>query len=304
VRSAVRYQYILSLPERVIRSLAALSGGLLREIGSVALPPGIRQTTLYRTMVEVTLRFLIEEVGQVEGIYPYPDQLAQNFLLQRTASHGIELLGILTFRASPVWVLAALADISGGGHKLIHEISQALKNDGLLDPNVRFERMDQLLDGLEKTSDHLAQTLNLPPVDVPGLRREWEKLKNELQGIPPKRLPAQERLDRIWTELQQTAITQNRSVFTISSLMAVSTIAHVPANLLWLSRAAHSAARRTGTVVGAVLLDHYSQTLGEISQTGFVEYWTREFRPYLRAAAEHFAPGRKSLTERLLRRKR
>lgn len=300
----VRYQYVLSLPERVIRSLAALSGGLLREIGGIALPPGIRQTTLYRTMVEVTLRFLIEEVGQVEGIYTYTDQLAQNFLIQRTASHGIELLGILAFRASPVWVLAALADITGGGHKLIHEISQALKNEGLLDPNVRFERMDQLLDGLEKTSDHLAQTLNLPPVDVPGLRREWEKLKKELQGLPPKRLPALERLDRIWTDLQQTANAQNRSVFTISSLMAISTIAHVPGKLLWLSRAANSAARRTGTIVGAVLLDHYSQTLREISQTGFVEYWAREFRPYLRGAAEQFAPGRKSLTERLLRSKR
>ncbi len=301
--SAVPYKYILSLPERVIRSLGALSGGLLKEIGSVALPPGIRQTTLYRTMVEVTLRFLIEEVGQVEGIYPNSDRLAQNFLLQRTASHGIELLGILAFRASPVWVLAALADITGGGHRLIHEIAQALKNEGLLDPKTSFERMDQLLDGLEKTSDHLAQTLNLPPVDVPGLRREWEKLKEELQGIPPKNLPALERLDRIWTELQQTAITQNRSIFTISSLLAVSTIAHVPANLLWLSRAAHSAARRTGTVVGTALLDHYSQTLGEIARTGFVEYWTREFRPYLRGAAEQFAPRRESLTERLLRRR-
>jgi hypothetical protein len=303
VSSAVPYKYILSLPERVIRSLGALSGGLLKEIGSVALPPGIRQTTLYRTMVEVTLRFLIEEVGQVEGIYPISDRLAQNFLLQRTASHGIELLGILAFRASPVWVLAALADITGGGHRLIHEIAQALKNEGLLDPKTRFERMDQLLDGLEKTSDHLAQTLNLPPVDVPGLRREWEKLKEELQGIPPKNLPALERLDRIWTELQQTAITQNRSIFTISSLLAVSTIAHVPANLLWLSRAAHSAARRTGTVVGTALLDHYSQTLGEITRTGFVEYWAREFRPYLRGAAEQFAPRRESLTERLLRRR-
>jgi hypothetical protein len=303
VSSAVPYKYILSLPERVIRSLGALSGGLLKEIGSVALPPGIRQTTLYRTMVEVTLRFLIEEVGQVEGIYPISDRLAQNFLLQRTASHGIELLGILAFRASPVWVLAALADITGGGHRLIHEIAQALKNEGLLDPKTSFERMDQLLDGLEKTSDHLAQTLNLPPVDVPGLRREWEKLKEELQGIPPKNLPALERLDRIWTELQQTAITQNRSIFTISSLLAVSTIAHVPANLLWLSRAAHSAARRTGTVVGTALLDHYSQTLGEITRTGFVEYWAREFRPYLRGAAEQFAPRRESLTERLLRRR-
>ena len=303
VSSAVPYKYILSLPERVIRSLGALLGGLLKEIGSVALPPGIRQTTLYRTMVEATLRFLIEEVGQVEGIYPISDQLAQNFLLQRTASHGIELLGILAFRASPVWVLAALADITGGGHRLIHEIAQALKNEGLLDPKTSFEGMDQLLDGLEKTSDHLAQTLNLPPVDVPGLRREWEKLKEELQGIPPKNLPALERLDRIWTELQQTAITQNRSIFTISSLLAVSTIAHVPANLLWLSRAAHSAARRTGTVVGTALLDHYSQTLGEITRTGFVEYWTREFRPYLRGAAEQFAPRRESLTERLLRRR-
>src|SRR5438477_4429198 len=138
------YKYVLSLPERVVRSLAALCGGLLREIGNVALPASVRRTTLYRTMVEVTLRFLIEEVGQVEGVYPYPDRLAQNFLLQRTASHGIEFLGILAFRASPVWVLAALADITGGGHKLIHEISQALKEEGLLDRTMRFERVDQV----------------------------------------------------------------------------------------------------------------------------------------------------------------
>jgi hypothetical protein len=106
-----RYKYILSLPARAIRSLGALSGGLLREIGEVALPAAIRRTILYRTMVGV-LRFLIEQVGEVEGIYPSESHLAEDFILQRTASHGIELLGILTFRASPIWVLAALADIT------------------------------------------------------------------------------------------------------------------------------------------------------------------------------------------------
>lgn len=301
--SPVPYKYILSLPERVIRSLGALSGGLLREIGSAALPPGIRRTTLYRTMVEVTLRFLIEEVGQVEGVYPYQEQLAQNFLLQRTASHGIELLGILAFRASPVWVLAALADITGGGHKLIQEISEAMKEEGLLDRNTRFERVDQVLDGLEQTSSHLARTLNLPPVDVPGLRREWEALKDGLQSIPPKSLPSMERLENIWSNLRRTATIQDRSIFTISSLMAVSTLAHVPSNLMWLSRAAQSAVRRTGTMVGGALLEHYSQTLDEISQAGLLRYWTREFRPYLRAAAEQFTPKHVSFTERLLRRK-
>ena len=298
----VRAAYVLSLPERALRSLGALSGGLLREIGNVALPASIRRTTLYHTMVDVALRFLIEEVGQVEGIYPTEGRLAENFLLKRTASHGIELLGILAFHASPIWVLAALADATGGGRKMIHEISEALQEEGLLEREVRFETMDQILDGLEKTSGHLANTLNLPPVNIPGLRREWLQLKDELQTIPRKNVPALDRVESVWDALRRSAAEQNRSVFMVSSLMAVSTVAHVPANVLWLSRAARSAARRTGKVLGEAILDHYSDTLAEIGRTGFIPYWTREFRPYLHAAAAQFAPAHESLTERLLRR--
>lgn len=291
---------MLSLPERVIRSLGALSGGLLREIGNVALPASVRRTTLYRTMVEVALRFLIEEVGQVEGIYPSEQTLAGNFLLKRTASHGIELLGILAFHASPVWVLAALADATGGGRTLIREVSQALEEEGLLEPGSRFETVDQVLDGLEKTSGHLATTLNLPPVDIPALRREWSQLKEEVRAIPPRNVPGIEQVESVWERMKQTAREQGRPVFVVSSLMAISTVAHVPASVVWLSRAARSAARRTGKVFGEAILDHYTDVLSEIQTTGFLEYWQREFRPYLRAAAEQFAPGRQSWTEKML----
>src|SRR5580692_11157428 len=296
-----RYKYILSLPERAVRSLGALSGGLLREIGEVALPGAIRRTILYRTMVGVTLRFLIEQVGEVEGVYPSESRLAENFILRRTASHGIELLGILAFRASPVWVLAALADVTGGGHKLMQEIVEALKEENLLEAGARFETMDQVLGGLEKTSAHLALTFNMPPINVPGLRLEWETLKAELRSIPPNRVPALDRLERTWHALRMSAQTQNRTVFAVSSLMAISTLSHVPANMLWLSKAARSAARRTGGIVGGAILDHYSTTLEEISRTGFSGYWRREFRPYLRAAAVQFAPEHGTLTERLFR---
>jgi hypothetical protein len=298
-----RYRYLLSLPERVIRSLGALSGGFLREIGNVALPAAVRRTILYRTMVEVTLRFLIQEVGEIEGIYPSEGRLAEKFLVQRGASHGIELLGILAFHASPVWILAALADATGGGRKLIQEIAQALKDEGLLDPATSFETMEQVLDGLEKTSGHLATTLNLPPVNLDGLRREWTQLKEDLQAIPPKNAPPLERLERMWSDLQMAAQQQGRPVFVVSSLMAISTVSHVPANVVWLSRAARSAARRTGKVLGESILDHYTEALEEIGRAGFVAYWTREFRPYLRGAAEQFAPHHESLTERLLARK-
>lgn len=295
-----RYKYLLSLPERAVRSLCALSGGLLREIGNVALPASVRRTALYRTMVDVALRFLIEQVGQVEDVYPSEGGLAENFLLKRTASHGIELLGILTFHASPIWVLAALADATGGGRRLIQEISQALKEDGLLDADTRFENMEQMLDGLERTSGHLAMTLNLPPLDVAGLRLEWTQLKQELQSIPPKKVPGIDRIEKAWMDLQTSAKEQRRSVFMVSSLMAISAVAHVPANMLWLSRAAHSGARRTGKVLGDAILSHYTEALAEMRLLGFSQYWAQQFRPYLRAAAEQFAPGHGSLTERWL----
>src|ERR1700733_1654716 len=204
----LRYKYILSLPERAVRSLGALSGGLLRAIGEVALPAPIRRTILYRTMVGVTLRFLIEQVGEVEGIYPSESRLAENFILRRTASHGIELLGILAFRASPVWVLAALADVTGEGQRLMREITDALKEEGLLEADARFETMDQVLGGLEKTSAHLALTLNMPPINVQGLRLEWETLKTEMKSIPPDRIPALDRLERTWQALRVSAQTQ------------------------------------------------------------------------------------------------
>jgi hypothetical protein len=254
-------------------------------------------------MVGVAIRFLIEEVGQVEGVYPSKGRLAEKFLLKRTASHGIELLGILAFHASPIWVLAALADATGGGRKLIQEISQALKQEGLLDSEVSFESMEQMLDGLERTSGHLAATLNTPPLDVAGLRREWNQLKHELRTIPPKTIPAIERIEELWADIQASAKQQGRSVFAVSSLIALSSVARVPASMLWLSRAARSSARRTAKVLGDVVLTHYVAALAEIRRTGFSEYWAQQFRPYLRAAAEQFAPHHGSVTERWLTRR-
>ncbi len=276
---------------------------MLREVGEFALPAGVRRTTLYKTMVEVALRFLIEQVGQVENVYPTEGQLTENFLLKKSASHGLELLGILAFHASPIWILAALADVAGGGRALIREMSEALKQEGLIERDTNFETMDQVLDGLERTSAHLAATLNLPPIDVAGLRSEWAALQDELKTIPPGRLPALSRVEQVWAALQESAKAQHKSVFVVSSLVAVSTVAHVPADVLWLSRAARSAMRRTGKILGEAVLDHYADSFRQIAHVGFTAYWAREFRPYLHAAARQFAPAKISSTERVLRRK-
>jgi hypothetical protein len=295
-------QYLLSLPERVFRSAAAIAGGVLQEISGVTIPAAVRRTNTYRMMVGLGLRFLVEQVGEVEGVYPAEGQLTNDFILRRTAGHGIELAGILAFHASPVWILAALADISGAGRQIVNEISQALQEEGLLERGKRFETIDQMLDGLEQSAASAATVINSPPIDVAGLRAEWARFQANASKIPPRRLPSPEMLRHFWEEMKNEAANQNRSVFELSSLLALSSIAQVPNNLHRLARAASRAAWSTGQSFAGPLFDHYRDTLKQIHQTGYLAYWSQEFRPYLRAAAAQFSPRHPSLTERLLRR--
>ncbi len=299
MNSRLGYSFVLSLPERLVRSISALTGGLLREAGVILLPTRLRRTALYRVMVEVTLRFLIEELGRVKGVYPKSAEL-EDFLVKRTASHGIELLGLLTLHVSPIWVLAALADATGAGHALIQQIAESLKQEGLLARDSQFETLDQVLNGLEKTSAHLADTLNMPPVTLAGLRREWEKLKEVLPNVPAASLPNLVTLETLWTKLLAASAAEHQSVFVLCSTLAVGTLAELPANVLWLSRAAQTAAKRTGQLLGETLLDHYVLALNEIASEGFFAYWRKQFGPYLRAAALQFAPANETTTERLL----
>jgi hypothetical protein len=293
--------FLLSLPERVVRTAAALAAGLAREIGNIVLPRAVRRTHLYRLMVDNTLRFLIQQVGEVEGVYDSSEPLLERFAMRRAASHGIEAAGIFAFHASPVWVLAALADLSGVGQSLIAEISAALRTEGLLATDDRpFESVDQLLDGLEKSAGHLAQTVNMPPLNIAEIRAQWQKLRHDLPSASV--LPGVEILQRNWNQLVCTAAEQDVSVFKVSSLLALSAIRSLPANVWWLSRAGRLAGRRTGEVLVETILDHYVESLSEIHRAGYLRFWVQEFEPYIRASARQFSRAHISLTEKLLRR--
>lgn len=265
----------------------------------VALPTQIREAALYRATAGLGLRFLIEQVGRVHGVYPRHDPLSRRFVLRYAAGTSIEMVGIVTWFLSPVWVLAALGDATRAGKSVLCEIRDALKAEGLLDPGAQFETMDQLLDALERSSTHLALTVNMPPLDVPGLRREWEQFRSNIALLPPAHLPTAADVERAWNNLRTASRKSQRSLFSVSTAMAVSAISSVPAHLQWLSLSALVAARTTGMVVGGVLLDHYATASKQIAAQGFAAYWARHSKPYVVAAIRNFLPAKKSWTERV-----
>jgi hypothetical protein len=282
--------YLVTLPERLVRSVVGLGAGLAREVSDLVLPDSVRQGQLYRNMVDSTLRFLIEQVGGAEGTYAAEAQLPGNFLARRTAGNAVEVLGVVAFRASPVWVLAGMAD--------------ELKKQGLIEPGATVESMDEILDGLERTSARMASAINTPPLDVASLRAEWTAIREEARKLQPSSLPSPEMVTGLWDRLRIEAEAQQRSVFETSSALALSAIRSVPDGIRWVSASAVATAGLTGRVVGGVLLEHYSQTLDEVRQVGYAEYASRQLTPYVRAAVAQFSPEQQTLTERLLGRLR
>jgi hypothetical protein len=216
----------------------------------------------------------------VDGVFPADEKLPEDFLLRRTAGNGLEAIGLLTFHASPVWVLAALADASGAGRQLVHEISTTLASEGLLERGEAFDSVDQMLDGLERTSARMAEAVNTPPLNGRQLRRELAGIRDQARTMV---LPSVDDMWGTWQALVNEAKSQGRPVWELSSVLALSVL--------------RAAANQTS----AALLEHYRVTLSEIHRTGYIRYLARELSPYLAAAVRHFSPRRRTLTDRLLR---
>jgi hypothetical protein len=297
---AAPFLYAASLPERTVRTISALGAGALREVSALALPESVRNSALYRCTAGVGLRFFIEHVGEVRGVYPPEDPTARKFVRRYAVGTSIELLSIANLFVSPVWVLAALGDATRASKTLFSEIGDALKAEGLLDPQTSFETMDQLLDGLERTSTHLAVTINMPPLDSAGLRREWEQLQKNLGALPRTQLPAAKDVESAWNNLRTTSQNLNESVFSVSAAMGKSALRSIPRQIQRLSRSALVATRTSGQVVGREFLKHYAEASKQMKATGLAAYTRQHSRPYLVAAVRNLLPEHQSSTERLL----
>lgn len=254
--------YLLSLPERTVRAVTALAAGLLRESSEITLPPAFRRTRLYQSIVEQTLRFLIEKVGRVEGAYASGAELPGDFLVRRGAGNGIDVLSLAVFHVSPVWVLAAMADASGAGNRVLGEIARTLEAEGYLSGASGVRTLSDLLDALERGSGQLAETINMPPLNRKALLEEWANLK--------KTVSRPDAVEADWEALKQTAAAQKKPLMAVSTAVALNTI-------------------RVGKkMLADPLLDHYSQTLRDMNELGFAAYAERELKPYWKAALNNF----------------
>jgi hypothetical protein len=271
--------YIISLPERAGRASAVLLGGSVYEITEALLPGWVRETRLYQAVIAGLLRITIELVGGAKGILPRHEIEVQEFSMRKAAGTGIEMAGLLTVGWSPLWLFAVAADLTGGVRTYLDTLEEQLKNDGLIVQDAKINSTRELLTAFEGTSDLLAENIDIPPLTIRDLKVSWMKLKANA-----KDLPDQDRLNRIFSELNAAALSGDSTLGDLSKLLAASAV-------------------QAGIKIGNVhIFDFYKTALKEIESEGLQDYAHRLSRPYLAAARNHFDPETITNTQRLLQR--
>jgi aconitate hydratase len=199
--------------------------------------------------------------------------------MRKGAGNVVELGSIFAFGFSPLWVLAAAADVTRGTRVYLDALVDELKDAGVIAREAELGSVDELLAAFEGASGTTARLVDIPPLEVEGLRRSLRDLREDAGG-----LPSPQELAKVYSALVREADREERSVLEVSVGMGL---------------AFFNAARHVGR---EHVLSPYSEDLKPVRDEGFGAYALRVGRPYGQAIARHFDPRRETLTERGLER--
>ena len=277
-------RYLASIPERLVRSVAAVVGGTVHETAQLLLPRLMLRSRLYEVSAKNLLRILVEGVGGVQDstTKPNPEVAAPNprqLALRKGAGNVIELSSILAFGFSPLWILAAASDVTHGSRVYLRALEDELKAAGVIAKDVDSHSVDDLLGVLEGASGTTALLIDLPPLELEELRNTLTELRSEAAQLPS---PTQ--LAEVYAGLRREAELERDSLLEVSSGIGL-------AFLL----SARNVSRQH-------LAAPYREDWQPVRDEGFAAYARRVGGPYATAVIGHFQPARPTYTERFLSR--
>lgn len=272
-------RFVASIPERIVRSTAAVVGGALYETGALLLPRFIRRSRLYEATAKNLLRVAIEGVGGVQGAAslersaPSAGELAK----RKGAGNIVELGSIAAFGFSPLWLLAATSDLLHGSRVYLNALVAELKRTGVLAEDAEFGSVEELLEALERGTGRTARLIDIPPLELEELRASMEELRSDVESLPrPDELAA------AYRGLVKTAERERRPLLEVSTGVGLAFLV---------------SARNVGS---KHVVAPYREDWKPMRREGFANYARRVAGPYARAAVGNFDRRRPTWTERLI----
>ena len=292
--SRQRLMYILSLPERMIRSLAALAGGTITLLAETLFPKSFRGTTTYRVTIGMMQQFIVERVaGMKSEIREDQAKLGDDYVQRKMAGTALEAAGLLTMGASPLWVFAILGDAAGGSKIFLNRLVKYLKENGVMAEETQATELTDVLEAVQEASSKSATTIDTPPLSHEELSKLADEMKASYSRVFRSTTNLMPRLEAIWKNMEQLALRENISIERLGGIMTVDAAS-------WSEKGmgiALATGRTGAELFDEKILDSYRKTLATASEQGIDKYMSDHMRPFMQSAKAHFDPEQKTWTE-------
>lgn len=290
--------YALSFPERYVRGLSALLGGIFKETTDILVPNVVKDTTSYNILVGNILRFTVENIGGVKGVYD-EEGLEGEFATRKLIGNTIEGVGIATVHLSPLWFFAFFADSIKGGQAYLERLHEELVVNGYIDSETSADSFTTLFEGLEKTTTSFAKNIDTPPLTKEEALSNIEEIRDSISdlysnsGSIAKNTVLE--ISNVLQDFVETATDEGQSLLELGGLLTLQTTNRVKQ----LGGLSVSAPNVAGKMLYENILGYYSDTLTEIHDIGYANVASKAIEPYGRAILDQFSAEKITWTERL-----
>lgn len=293
--------YGLSLPERTARSASAVVGGLLGETAARLIPTAFRSSRSYDVFIQQSLDMLVHDVGgvptkQTSDLESEISEEQSGELARKAVGGMLDIAGTATMHLSPLTILALFNDIAYGSGYYLTRLSEELKREGVIDDSSTIHHASDLIEALQRSSDHAGSAFETPPFSVEGMRQTVQELSAEISKIDPTKLIPQSEVTRMWEEMEAAAADADASLWEVGSTMTMFAMNRV--NLA--TRGALSTVRVVGNLFDEQIVDHYRHALDEIHQNGLFGTLAESSAPYIEAVWDNFESERETWTVEVL----
>jgi len=240
---------------------------------------------------------MVEDIGGVEGNGD-PDAPAkvENFVARKTVGNFVDMAGLATFHLSPLMLLAVVSDVAYGSQAYLQELADELKEQGVIAEDSTIDRVDDLLEAVAQTAETTATAFDTPPLSVDGLKQTIDETREAVASVDPASVIPQAEVQRMWTEIHETAVSEGVNPFAISSAMTLYSLDKVAT----VGRGALSTVKAAGTLFDRHVIDHYGNALGDIREKGLYASLQQTAEPYIDAVWTNFSSDKDTITEDML----
>ncbi len=290
--------YVLSLPERLLRFLLGMVGGVLFLVARL-LPAPIREGKFYRLAVERNIKMLTDDVAQA-GLFPGQAALNPEYATRMAVGGAVDNLLILGLHASPIWILLAAADLSKGAAAFTQEIAGELKEAGVLEEGSRLDSVDEVLGGLSRLSGRMASTLDTPPLSVEDMKKTVGAVRDDLKEVSQTTLERTVDIDGLAQDLRELAHKEDRSLLETTSGVAIGSMRTVGNIVVGGLAGAGATVKVAGRRLWNDVVLDYGRTIQRMHKKGFYGCIAGVVSPQARSSKRLFHYRFVTFTELLL----